>query len=658
MIKGNISSAFSQNRTEELTSDVWGEFVTPRFMSELDLLSATKPHVITGGRGCGKTMLLRYYSFESQFSKRRIHIPESAYKNIGLYWRIDTQFASVMHARGIDFDSWVLAFEHFLGVYTSIQILQSLKTISTSNGGESYATQINLIRFDALQAFGENFKGGIDAICENLKGDLKYFEMWVSNVKKIKEPIFLPKSFLSEVISIIRAQCDLLQQVNFHVYIDEFENLLDYQQRVVNTRIKHSQPPLIFNVAVKRRGFTTKETLGLERISDLSDYRQIDLEYLILKSDFELFAAEVFLLHLANVGYEKLPVRIETLRDKAKLSERMEPGYRNQVVNFVYAILPGLSLGDIAKRFFTDKTLNKILIRKIEKGLKDRFGSIEEARNLIDRKYPKESIVCSALVYRSKLNPQIIKDELNRHRLGEKSKFPNWVENNLVGCILQLYDSYDKVCPIYGGFETFTKLARGNLRYLLELCHKSLASSYMTDYNDLPQVSVDVQAQAARQASAAYLQEVRSFGAHGNRLHTFVLRIGSLFALSHGRSGQSEPEVNHFSFKDKASLSESHEQFLNEAIKWTVLFEEQETKLKDSKDGQQLGYEYILNPIYAPYFNISYRKRRRLEMKVAEFQEILEGDYESVKRLLRSYSRRWKADLEDSNPTLFSHLAD
>ena len=57
----SIQRAFVKNRAEELGYDVWKHFAVPPFYDRLDLADAKKPRII-GGRGCGKTMLLRYLS--------------------------------------------------------------------------------------------------------------------------------------------------------------------------------------------------------------------------------------------------------------------------------------------------------------------------------------------------------------------------------------------------------------------------------------------------------------------------------------------------------------------------------------------------------------------------------------------------------------------
>ncbi|MBN2286895.1 MAG: hypothetical protein JXI43_10640 [Tissierellales bacterium] len=67
----NLQKVFTKNRSEELGYDVWEQFVVPPFFDKLDLGEGKKPRVIIGGRGCGKTMLLRYLSHQSTFSPNR-----------------------------------------------------------------------------------------------------------------------------------------------------------------------------------------------------------------------------------------------------------------------------------------------------------------------------------------------------------------------------------------------------------------------------------------------------------------------------------------------------------------------------------------------------------------------------------------------------------
>jgi hypothetical protein len=157
------------------------------------------------------------------------------------------------------------------------------------------------------------------------------------------------------------------------------------------------------------------------------------------------------------------------------------------------------------------------------------------------------------------------------------------------------------------------------------------------------------QAEAARNASAAFFGEIRSFGRRGNQLHTFVLRLGSLFGLAHRRPSQSESEQSHFSIRNGTEqLSAEDYNFLAEAVKWSVLYEHIDTKKKDEYKPQAV--EYILNPIYAPYFHISYRKKRKLELSTSDVICLLRGNLKEFTELMKRYSKGWGIEPSEVAP--------
>jgi hypothetical protein len=189
----------------------------------------------------------------------------------------------------------------------------------------------------------------------------------------------------------------------------------------------------------------------------------------------------------------------------------------------------------------------------------------------------------------------------------------------------------------------------------LELCHNSLAKAItINEALDIP-VPPQKQAEAAKQASTAFLGEIKSFGRYGEKLYGFVFRLGSLFDLAHRRLTQSETEQSHFSIrKGDALLSEQDDVFLNEAVKYSVLFVDEDTKKKNAALLE--AEEYVLNPIYAPYFHISYRKKRKLELSTNDVICLLRGTMDEFTNLMRRYEKEWKVDNEEQPLTLFSYI--
>jgi hypothetical protein len=653
-----IQKAFVKNRAEELGYDVWKHFAVPPFFDRLDLADARKPRVIVGGRGCGKTMLLRYLSHQSAFSTDRAPVPLESLQHIGLYWRADTQFAAAMNGRGIADDVWHSAFNHLLAVTNGLEVLASLRSIAGSHLNEIDKSAVFDVQFSELAPyFPSPPPSTIEDLQSHLETTRREFQMWVNNVHTSSIPRFLPGApFLFDLIRLIKKAVPCLSNSTYFIYVDEYENLSTYQQRIVNTCLKHSESPLIFNLAMKRNAFVTRETLGNESIMEIADFRMHNLED-YLRQDFEVFAAEILFLNISSAKPTLVPFDVSLLRDPSRLGERRSDNHKRRVTDAAERLFPDVPQRQLAEMAFADSSIRGSLQDRISMALRDR-GTTVKVEEVFDATYPEASIVVPALLHRKTLDPSVVAKEFASLRRGEVNKFTgptDWVHNNFVGCLLHLYEPHSRTCPFYAGFRTFCLLARGNIRHLLELCHKAIARVETLGTTGGLKVPPLEQAEAARQASTDFLKEVRSFGKIGNQLHTFVLRLGSVLALAHSRPTQSEPEPSHFSIRPRVLQLETQDQdFIREAVKWSVLFEEEETKQKDHI--AQANVEYVLNPIYAPYFRITYRKRRRLEFTAEEFVTLTRGTYDDVRSLLKRLTEQWLVDLESVNDTLFSHM--
>lgn len=650
---------FTKNRAEELGYDVWEHFVVPPFYHLLDLQIARKPRLIIGGRGCGKTMLLRYLSHQTMFSRSRATIPDDALLHIGLYWRADTQFANAMVKREVPEDTWQAAFNHMAALVLGMEVLDSVRSIALSSSQLIKESDVERLDFTKIKAF-DNFLPSLTwQLREDLEQRLWRFESWVNDVRKVEEPRFLPgRRFVLALIQTIQQQIPALSRTVFFVYLDEYENLCMYQQEIINTWLKHSEAPLIFNLAMKRNAFETRKTTGPESLSDIHDFRTHDLElYFSEEEKFRLFAAEILFLHLSRAGVANTPMCVGDLRDPLRLEDRRKGTYKKQVLEAAEAVFPDVSHAALAQSVFEDKALSQTLQTRIRSALKHRQSNVSWER-FFRPSVPEASIVGPALLFRKNLDPAKIAEEMDELERGKANRFTgptNWIHNNFIGCLLQLYAPHSRACPFYAGFRTFCELSRGSIRHFLELCDKSINRSLAGGRELGDVISADLQAEAARQASAAFLGEVKSFGPYGNQLHTFALRLGSLFALAHQRPTQSESEQSHFSIGGGSSdLIFDDTRFLREATKWSVLFEHKVTKQKQEHLPETT--EYVLNPIYSPYFHISYRKKRRLELRGEDIICLIRGSYDEVSALLRRFSKGWSVEPSEMAPTLFSHL--
>ena len=152
-------------------------------------------------------------------------------------------------------------------------------------------------------------------------------------------------------------------------------------------------------------------------------------------------------------------------------------------------------------------------------------------------------------------------------------------------------------------------------------------------------VSVEDQAEAARECSVKFLEDIKGSGNYGTQLYQVATTIGQIFKLHQQRPAQSEPEKNHFAVN--GNTSDDAASILKEAEKWGVLVSRKETKVKGLKYESQ---EYYLNPVFSPTYGISYRAGRKLDLAAAIADKILLGDDADATKIIREFERTWRLD--------------
>lgn len=632
-----INSKMTRNRAEEYGFDLWTDFVIPPYFQSLKTLKSEKPLIIEGGRGSGKTMLLRYLCHATQFSTQRKNVEDSVFEHIGIYWKMDVSFASLMEARGADQELWKSAFENMAVLVLCREVLESLGNMTQAR--PDVGQIIDKLDLSELRDIDAEIPLELPLLKRYLRKKDNQFQVWVNNYKKLDTPLFYPMRFLEVLIENLVAQIPLLKNSFFSIYIDEYENLNVSQKKIVNTWLKQCHSPLVFNIAMKRQSFDVADTLGSEKIVAVHDYRKIDIESL-LNDHFETFASEIFLLkvneYLCNFFKEEDRLKKEDrlqLYDSSEISLniRQSRPYRDSVKQKIERIFPNITASEVASEIFADEKLFDRLKRMIKTDLRELNKESYFAKIFALKVDPAAIIVLHALLNRRTLIFEDVYKELVKYSMNERSKFKEWISTNLFGCLLNFYGKLNRICPLYSGYSTFVTMSNGNIRHFLELCYTSLSISDEDGWRKAQRVERNEQLQAVKYVSNNMINEIKKFGSQGNVLYQFSLRLGTIFEELRKKDSQSEPEQNQFSIKGQ--LPVDGEKILRELVKWSVVFESKLTKQK----GLESGSEYMFNPIYSAYFTISYRKKRRIEFTVEEFMALISEDEKRFEMVLRRF---------------------
>lgn len=292
-----------------------------------ELIQEPKPVIIFGGRGSGKTMILQSLLPEvisSRFDYKSFdEITAHGTNYFGLYFKLE---------RGslIFYDNEFIVRLGFLACNLKLDYEQYLKLIELSKTNNisdhpiikpgknaAIVLTINELNFKILKTVitkikqfqRENFIN-LDRITEekiskritfNLDDSLKdqirtfddlldYINRELKKINQYIQDISLPhsvpkvnwckteKGFLDEIFEIFSEEIPVFSNIRYYLLFDEYENLCDFQQIIINEWIKTSKKFTI-KIASKFEGMYTRMTLQGQPLQDGQDYSSWQLDY-------------------------------------------------------------------------------------------------------------------------------------------------------------------------------------------------------------------------------------------------------------------------------------------------------------------------------------------------------------------------------------------
>ena len=187
----------------------------------------------------------------------------------------------------------------------------------------------------------------------------------------------------------------------------------------------------------------------------------------------------------------------------------------------------------------------------------------------------------------------------------------------------------------YAGWNTYIKLAQGNIRYLMELIYKAY-EKHLNDNEPLTKpVSLKNQTIAAQEVGEKNLMELEGLKENGAQLIRLLLGFGRIFNVLSSEEGKFAPEKNQFSIENSDSISEECNNILTPAVMHLALIRIPGNKLTD--EAHTRDYLYTIHPIYSAYFVFSYRRKRKLMINQKEFLGIINSPKETIKSVLEKF---------------------
>ena len=591
-----LNNLFGSYRAEWLKGKIFDFFAEPSYFSALQ---DNRPFVLEGGRGTGKTTVLRGLSYQGQFALHQNNInsfDENEY--IGIYHRVNTNHVRAFIDGGLSIDIWKRIFTHYFNLVICREIIHFIIWhTSHSVSDEKLSEQICNLICKSI---------GIKKQCRNDKELLELFDLelvdFQSRINNINEKNLPNLSLAGDPLRILTENIVKLLQFNdkiFYIILDEYENFEDYQQQVINTYIKHNTDYYTFKIGVRELGWRVKHTLNPEELlHDPADYVLFSIEQKLNETHFSEFA-------------------------KSVCEQRIRQLFPNENSN---------------SNFTIENALNNITIEEeaILLGVKntDYFNNI--------LKLPQDSL--SKISNLSSLYKFFISYWANWHKmtleiaiedyLKDKTSWDTRYENYKYEMLFKIRKGRGKggIQKYYSGWNTYVKLAKGNIRYLMELVYRAFEKHLEEDHEIIEKIDVKIQTLAAQEVGQKNLTELEGLWKNGAKLTKLLLGFGRIFQVLSSAEGNSAPEKNQFSIENSESVSIECQELLNAAVMNLALVRSPGNKLTDTSHTRD--YLYTIHPIYSAFFVFSYRRKRKIIIRQDDILDIIAKPKETISGIL------------------------
>lgn len=613
-LEEQLSELFGSYKAEWLKEHMFDLYTEPSYFPEL---TTSRPCMLLGGRGTGKTTVLRSMSYEGQFvlqGRNAEQIPN--WKYYGLYYRVNTNHVTAFTGPELPVERWKRVFAHYINLVCCDLVVHFLEwyyllcpqlPVLTSADCRRVTTSLHLP--DA---------GDLANLAARIAEARTQFEAYINN---IADDAVLPLSMQGAPIDTMLAVLQNLPQLkgkDFFFLIDEYENLEDYQQQVINTLIKHSGQLYSFKVGVKELGWRCRTTLNPnEQLISPSDYVRIRIAEKLDGERFITFAQKV-----CNERIHRLRLPHGTPLEITQLLPRLTEEREAEILD----------------------QEGSGLARKAAQNLQE--IALPESRQLLQNMTLLEKYFIAFWASgHSQTLEEAWKDYLQNRKSWEE-RYHNYGHTALY----TLKRGKSGIQKYYAGWDVLAHMSAGNIRYLLELVDQVLLRHIQAGGNLQQAVSPECQTHASQQVGKKNLSELEGLSVQGAQLTKLLLGLGRIFQTMAADPAGHVAEVTHFHVSDPANgeppaFTNQVTSLLNAAVMHLALLRFPGSKLSDETDTRD--YDYMVHPIFSAFFVFSYRRKRKITLSGKQLVGLVNEPRRTIREILATTDRFTDEPLPD-----------
>ncbi len=640
-ISAGDRNPFGSTKCDEFSNEQIVRFwIEPGGVSAMRLLQPWRlmPMQVMGGKGSGKTHLLRYFSRPVQMmtvNSARGSIRAGGF--FGVYVKCDSLNASRFMGKGKEEDTWISIFQYFLDLWLAQALLEHLPEVPQPVQGKICERTIDL--FDEHPgASTARTLGDLRAVLRDLQRSV---DVAVTNLPLGRElavhiPIG-PSQLTFGLPRIIQETVPEFANSVFLYLLDEVENLNESQQKYLNTLIRHRKGMCSFRIGSRLYGIKTHDTLEGETNRRDSEFDVLDLdEYWLRKKDkYVDFCERLCIRRLQESGHLERNVSHEAAREQLHAafqglpSEHFCEEYTKQLVS-KHERLERPHLRTLRRNLLTHA------VRDVRLGVLSEDDVQEMIIHLSQAKYPLLEKLNVFLLYKAWAK----REDLCKEAVEIGRRCKAFVESGGRGpakyASAYAHFSGDMLAQLvrenahrvrYLGIETFIRMSSGlprNLLTILKNTYQWAAFNGEDPFRGTP-ISIDAQEQAVVNSCSWFFEEALP-NQDGEHVQRAMERLCTLFREIRYSDKPSECSLSTFSCRSDG-IDESSSRVLRLAQDWSMLIKH--VRGQKDRNSKRVDEKYQLSPMLAPRWGLSISRRGALALKPEEVNVIF-GDAEDA----------------------------
>lgn len=623
----NDTNPFDLIRAAEYSDSQIHNFWVDFSGGEGGLLSLLEPtsktsKLILGGKGSGKTHLMRHCSYPVQKLRHPNALIEGISREgyLGIFLRANILDTGRFNGKGQPQEKWGPIFNYYFEIRLVEQLLSTMKDMSLNdktieNEFTTVAKSVNSL-FDVSTFEDINSLDQLHDAFVKLRKEIDYK---VNNCVFTRDLSIDIKSthgnLLFGIPKLIITTIPSLRNLQFLYLIDEVENLSEEQQKFINTLIRHREDPCSFRLGARLYGIKTHQTYGAEEENkEGSEFNKTYLDQSLRSesaaSEYEKFARKLCLLRLIDAGL--IPSDAEAANKLPKLDDFFEtPSKDNHYQKISMEVVKGHCSAD-RKHFLN-------LESQLVKGAKI---TPDEARSITEKLYVEEYPLLEKINifmfyqewYRKNnlaTSATKIADECKNFisKTGEYSRYKQAYDHFSLDMLAQLHRDYKQpMKATYAGLSAFIQMSAGvprNYLVILKSVYKWASFNGERPFKDKP-ISMATQREAVLESSTFFFEEDARPGMNVPIIRGAIGRLAEF--LREVRFSSKPVECSPLAFSlNEDTLTDDARECLRLSENWSFIF--CISRGRPNKNSMRIDEKYQLNPMLSPRWDLPIGRR-------------------------------------------------